>query len=245
MKKILLLFVSVALVAIAQAQVTDTLRVLCIGNSFTYFSDSPAKLVEVARSQGHEIVMTALYEGGYTFNDHLHDLKSVRGVEQTGFDCAFLQDQSQMHARYAADPVRFALAKRDTEELADRIRMYSPDARIWLESTWSYTQGNCGGFGTLECFDSLLVQGTAWLAQAARTQVSPIGSAFAIVRQERPDIDLYHPDQKHQSDYGTYLKVCVNYLLIYGRPFSGKVSACGLDAEKCAYLQQVAERVVL
>lgn len=244
MRKFLFVLSSVCCMMNANAQMADTLNVLCIGNSFTFFSDSPQKLVEVARSQGHEIVMTAVYEGGYTFNDHLHDMKSVRAVERTGFDCVFLQDQSQMHARYAADTLRFVLAKRDTEELAARVRMYSPEARIWLESTWSYSQGNYGGFGSFDAFDALLVQGTQRLAELSQTLVSPIGKAFAKARQERPDINLYHPDNKHQSDYGTYLKVCVNYLLIYGKPFKGQVASCGMDPEKCAYLQKIAEQVV-
>lgn len=245
MKRTLFFFWSLLCMTTINAQVADTLNVLCIGNSFTFFSDSPQKLVEVARSQGHEIIMTAIYEGGYTFNDHLHDMKSVRAVERTGFDCVFLQDQSQMHARYAADTLRFHLAKCDTKELVDRVRMYSPEARIWLESTWSYSQGNYGGFGSFETFEALLIEGTSLLAASCQTMVSPIGKAFTKARQERPDINLYYPDDKHQSDYGTYLKVCVNYLLIYGKSFRGQVATCGMDPEKCAYLQKVAEQIVL
>ncbi len=231
----------------ARAQMADTLNVLCVGNSFTFYSNSHQMLVQIAGSQGHHIQMTAVYEGGYTFNRHLHDLKSIIAIERMSnpYHCVFLQDQSQMHARYASDTARWELARRDTRDLADRIRMYSPQARIWLESTWSYVQGNCGGFGTLERFDQLLTQGSALIAQYADTQVSPIGSAFAIARQERPDINLYEADQKHQSAYGSYLKSCVNYLLIYRTPFVQPVHCCDLDADACRYLQQVATRVVL
>ena len=81
------------------------------------------------------------------------------------------------------------------------------------------------------------------LAKAARTAVSPIGEAFRISREERPDIDLFSKDKKHQSEYGTYLKACVNYLMIFGGKFNGNASACGLDPEICAYLRSVAERV--
>lgn len=240
----ILTIVLAAITAYGSAQTNDVKRVLCIGNSFTFFSDSPQKLVDIAKSEGHTIEMNAIYVGGYTFNRHLNDLKTISAIESGRYDYAFLQDQSQMHARYANDTVRFALAKRDTKELAERIRMYSANVNIMLECTWSYTQGDCGGFGTLENFDNLLQKGADLLANDIEAEVSPIGKAFSIARKNRPDIDLYDPDQKHQSAYGTYLKSCVNYLLIYHQPFGRNTDSCGLDEEKCSYLRKVAEEVV-
>lgn len=247
MRRLLTLLLVALCTLCAQAQMADTLSVLCVGNSFTFFSNSHEMLVRIAASQHHHIRMRAAYKGGYTFNRHLHDLETISAVENmgNGYDCVFLQDQSQMHARYASDTTRWQLARRDTRDLVDRVRMYSPNARVWLECTWAYTSGDCGGFGTLDAFDRLLAEGAELIADYAQTQVSPIGKAFAIVRQERPDISLYEDDAKHQSAYGSYLKSCVNYLLIYGAAFSQPVDACGLDADQCAYLQHIAERVVL
>ena len=88
-----------------------------------------------------------------------------------------------------------------------------------------------------------MVKGTGMLAKAAHTEVSPIGEAFRISREERPDIDLFDKDKKHQSAYGTYLKSCINYLMIFGGRFNGNASNCGLDPDSCAYLRSVAERV--
>lgn len=97
----------------------------------------------------------------------------------------------------------------------------------------------------MENFDRLLQNGAKAIAKKCDVDVSPIGKAFAIARAERPDINLYFPDDKHQSDYGTYLKSCVNYLLIYGQPFTANASDCGMNPEWCSYLRKVAEKVVL
>lgn len=222
----------------------DTLKVLCIGNSFTYFSDAPAMLKNIAESQSHTIIMTSATIGGYSMYRHLHDLNTIRVVEIPGYDCVFLQDQSQAHARFADNPKRWHYILDDTRELAERIRMYSADARIWLESTWAYSGVEYGGFGNMEHFDNLLRKGTAMIAKQCKLQISPIGKAFAIVRRDRPDINLYFEDLKHQSAYGTYLKSCINYLLIYKTPFHGEVYVGDLDAEKCQFLQSVAMQVV-
>ena len=76
-------------------------------------------------------------------------------------------------------------------------------------------------------------------------EVSPIGEAFEVVYNENKAIRLFDTDSKHQSHYGAYLKACVNYLVITGEPFKGKVADCVVEPEKAAYLRRVAEKVVL
>lgn len=247
MKRLFIL--SALLLSLCTLHANDTIRVLCLGNSFTFFYDSHEKLVSIAASQGHTILMNAKYVGGYTFYRHLNDLRSLQAIEDAlyvgEYDCAFLQNQSQAFARYAKDPKQYRLEKSDTQELVARVREHSPHARIWLEQTWSYSAGNYGGFGSFEAFDRYMKKGTAILAKSSKTQVSPIGEAFIRVRAERPDINLYEPDCKHQSLAGTYLKSCVNYLLIYRTPFVGEVDNAGLDPAIAAYLRQVAEQIIL
>ncbi len=83
------------------------------------------------------------------------------------------------------------------------------------------------------------------MARVNGAAVSPIGNAFETVYNENRSIRLFDTDNKHQSHYGTYLKACVNYLLITGKTFSGKPADCGLEPEKAEYLRSVAERTVL
>lgn len=231
-------------------QYRDSLRVLCIGNSFTYFSDSHLMLRDLAMSQGHYMDVNAQLQGGYTFYRHLHRDETMSALVYHRFDVVFLQDQSQTPALFAENQRRCRLVANDAAELAERVRIYSPDARIYLEQTWSYPAGNCGGFGTLEHFDELLKKGTRQMAKLANTGVSPIGEAFVVCRRDYPDIDLYVEDAKHQSAYGSYLKACVNYLMIYGEPFVADNAQEGLipadlDPTKCAILRSIAENLIL
>ena len=81
--------------------------------------------------------------------------------------------------------------------------------------------------------------------------VSPIGKAFSIVRNGDSGIDLYDTDRKHQSEYGSYLKACVNYLILTGERFHSQPDPAsltsvdrGLPHEQAAYLRGVAEQVM-
>ena len=150
MKRLLHLCILLALIcSTASAQMKDTLRVLCIGNSFTYVGDAHKKLVELAASQGHFIRMNAQYVGGFTFARHLQRDETLNAIERPSpadaFDYVFLQNQSQLHARYGSNPKQYPYVLADAKELSGRIRQYSPKAVIFIESTWSYPAGGFGG----------------------------------------------------------------------------------------------------
>ena len=82
------------------------------------------------------------------------------------------------------------------------------------------------------------------MARAAKAEVSPIRDAFRMTNVERPDILLFAEDGYHQTAYGSYLKSCVNYLVIFGESFGENPSDCGLDPKKAAALRGIAEAVV-
>ena len=224
----------------------DTLKVLCIGNSFTYYCGTPAMLKEIAWSEGHFIDISASLKGGWTMAKHLSLETTDDMIAEGGWDYMFLQDQSLVPAKVGRDPKGMAQQIREMEAVAVKVRTLSPECKAVVENTWAYWKYDFGSFKSLDDFDKNGKKGAKILAKAVgNAEVSPIGQAFRIVRAERPDINLYHTDKHHQSVLGSYLKSCVNYLVLYGQPFGDSVSDCLLDPETAAYLRSVAERVVL
>ena len=55
-------------------------RVLCVGNSFTYVHGTDAMLREIASSQGLDIQVGKFLAGGYTFGRHLENKDSRAAV---------------------------------------------------------------------------------------------------------------------------------------------------------------------
>lgn len=225
----------------------DTAKVLCIGNSFTYYWDSFEMLTEIAQSQGHTLNVKAVFVGGHTFARHLADIKTIKAIEvfnNAPYQVVILQNQSQLPAFYGRNPRQHAPALEDAKNLCARIREYSPAARLVLEATWAYPVGNYGGFSSYEAFDAYMWKGTVAMAKKCRCEVSPIGKAFALVRNRYPEIHLLSKDDKHQSMEGSYLKSCVNYLLLFGGMFDDKVSDCSLDKDVAAKLRAAAQEVM-
>lgn len=218
----------------------DTTDILCIGNSFTYVDAAPFFLKEIAWNEGHLLRIHASVKGGQTFGQHLKLPLTDFAVKADKYDYAFLQNQSQAAARYASDSVKYEHIAEDMLNLMDKVLESSPDCKIVLESTWAFSSGDFGGFGSYGNFDSLLEEGTSMLiAKAAEAFpetefiFSPIGRSFAEVRRIYGKtgtticINLYDKDNKHQSIYGAYLKACVNYLILFG---NGKGFTTGSDA---------------
>ena len=223
----------------------DTTDILCIGNSFTYFSSVPSMMKEIAWSQGHYFNIKASLKGGQTLGQHTGRILTKEVAEYGNYDVAFFQDQSQTPARYAQDPEKHRHVAEDYLELSGMVQAYSPGIRIVMEQTWAYPSQRFGGFGDFATFTDLLDEGAHKLAAMNIAEVSHIGDAFEIVYNENKDIRLYDTDNKHQSHYGAYLKACVNYLTVTGEAFSGTVAACGLEKGKAEYLQKIAEKTVL
>lgn len=228
-------------------KVKDTKRVAVVGNSFTFFYSSEFFLKRLSRLHGHQIEMSASLKGGQCLLQHTK-LERTKDLLNSGYDVIILQDQSQAAAKLAAAPDENQSVLEGARELSGAFRKNSPKARIIYECTWSYVgkSGDFGGFGSFENFDRLLREGSIMVVEKTGdiNEMSPVGQAFEAARAE--GINLYYKDNKHQGQLGSYLKACVNFLLIYGEPFDEKLDLdCGLKHETAAALRKIATQTVL
>ena len=222
----------------------DRKKVLCIGNSFTYFGSSFFALAEIARSQGHSLQLGINTKGGQNFGQHLNLDRSRMVISEGGYDVVLMQNQSMSGAFYDSDSVKYSYLKEDAVKIAAFVRKHSPNVRMVLERTWAYPTKNNDwkGYGSAEAMDAALQSGSSALAAAMEAELSPIGNAF--IEGRKLGLPLYWKDSFHQNWLGAYLKSCVNYLLIFGEPFKGDVSSFGLDPQQAASCRTIASQVV-
>ena len=222
----------------------DTTSILCLGNSFTYYCNSASMMKELAWSQGHYFDVFAHLKGGQHFGQHTQLLLSHDAMKAQVYDYAILQDQSMAAANYINDPKKYAYVPEDYLKLSEMVLEHSPECQLILEHTWGYEKENCKGFNTIENFNNLLREGVNYLAGLNGATPSHIGDAFFAANGEFKG-NLYASDNHHQSHYGSYLKACVNYLMITKEPFNEKAADCGISPERAEYLRKTAEKIVL
>lgn len=234
----------------------DTLRMLFIGNSYTYYHTYPAIFKEIAWHEGHYADCNIFISGGYTMKAHLANPHSMEQVDKGGYDYVMLQDQSILPTlNGTADDAGSA---EQMVKMVNRVRESSPEAKVLLEITWGRKFGS-NNFGKYEqyiekyphfysSYDAMqqrLIDVMTAEAEQNSALLNPVGLAWQFVMHERPDINLYHTDNHHQSYAGSYLAAAVAYLTIYQQPFGNAPANGKLSPEIASYLRSVAERVVL
>ena len=222
----------------------DSHKAGILGNSFTYYNGSPFMLKAIARSQGHRLDLNVNTKGGQYLRNHLTLEQSRHVTDGHGYDYVILQDQSRQHSRYDVSHNDTILT--ETRTLSAAFRENSPNATIILENTWAYPADDWAGFHSDSIFSGHLQSGARLIAEADTNidRVSPIAVAFDKARAQGIP-DLYAPDGSHPALNGTYLKACVNYLVIFGQPFDANVPDCGCVPDVASKLRAIAEQTVL
>lgn len=115
------------------------MKVLFIGNSYTYFNDLPALFCRVCRENGIEAEADSVTAGGYTLGQYLlkdneYGIKAKELLEKEKYDFVVLQEQS---VRPASEPGRFF---EDAGELIKLIKKNG--AKPALYETWARADGS-------------------------------------------------------------------------------------------------------
>lgn len=227
----------------AYPPVKDYKKLLILGNSFTYYWGSPFVLKQIARSQGHRLDIRVHTEPGASMAEHYNIYSlSDEVIDEGGYHAAIMQEVSYLHAKYADKIDTTALS--DANEVAKVIRLESASVDVILENTWAYAAEDFKGYGSYEAFDAKLLAGCSEIAKSLRTEISPVGQAFARARSTCPEINCVHTDDHHPSLDGAYLKSCVNYLKIYGGEFNDAPYNGEASSENAADLRTVAYNAV-
>lgn len=222
--------------------ISDTKRILFVGNSFTYYYGTAFMFKELARTQGHQVDAQISVKGSQDFTEHLKLPLTIEAIQRGGYNYAILQDSSPNPAIYADEGGAEILAA--CKAINDLTLTYSPSCQIVYERTWACPYENYRGYGSYDKLDYLLKKGSEMLKQELEHNiiVSPIGLGFRLGREQ--NLELLFTDNRHQSRIGAYMKACINYLFIYGERFNANVSNCGVDAATAQIVRQIAERVV-
>lgn len=221
-KFIILIFLVFATNFSAQAQPKDTLRVLFVGNSYTYFWNLPQTVSAMAASQGQVLIIRKSTAGGAYLKWHWN---GIRGLNTKGliiskdWDYVVLQNESLSTIE---KPKRFLKYGKKFIRL---IKKQGAEPILYM--TWARKYN--------PLMQKTITQMYKKLADETGAGLAPVGLVWKEVRNLRPNLDLFFPGGSHPSIVGTYLIACVFYETITGNrtsPLPARIITTDRNGEK-------------
>lgn len=222
----------------------STIRVLFVGNSYTYVNDLPGWVTRIALSSGRPpaIETDSITAGGATLQDHWSAPATVARVGDGTWDYVVLQGQS---VEPLLDPATFHAY---AQQLADTASQAGAGP-VFFE-TWARQEGNeiydypFSG-GTPSAMQQGLHDAYLLAAQNAGGVMAPAGDAWSVVLAQYPAMTLHAADGSHPTEAGTYLAACVFYATLTGQsPLGVQDRPASLSDADATALQTVAADLV-
>jgi hypothetical protein len=216
-------------------------RVLFIGNSFTFFNDLPGMFGKLAQSGGHLVDVDMVAHGGWTCADHANSADTQDAIAQGNWNYVILQEQSQLPA--------FPDQRREKMYPAIRLldkKIRESGAKSVLFMTWA-RKGGLPEHGFLDHFALQDEIGSGYLEIANELDVivAPVGTAWKNALLQDSQLDLWQADGIHPSQEGTYLAALVFYTVLLQQSPEGISFYAELAEEKAQVFQTVVTKTVL
>lgn len=229
------------------AQEQDSVRILFVGNSFTYYNDMPGMFDSIAHTQHVPVAITSIVKGGESLTDHLAN-ERLRGLlEHGGWDYVVLQEQSSDPAMPTSEVI--AGTYKSARSLDSLAKVGSPDVRVIFYMTWGHKNG-CSwpraDYPLIDTYDGMqlrLITSYLEMTYENNATCAPVGLAWREVLREHPEFNIYDSDDYHPSTLGSYLAANVIYATIFHKPYHSPYTA-GLNPEAAEILQQTAQNTV-
>jgi len=217
------------------------LRVLFIGNSYTYMNDLPHMFAELARSGGHKVDTNMAAEGGLALSDQVNSSATLNKLKSSKWDFVVLQEQSQLPAdEYNRTTNMYPAASQLVHQIEDL------GATPMFFMTWAHRDGwPEAGLPDYQSMQFQIDRGYLGIAQELGVPVAPVGYAWLIAIGQNPQLDLWQEDGSHPTEQGTYLAACVFYAAIFRQSPAGLAYLAGLPKETAHLLQTVSADIVL
>jgi hypothetical protein len=197
------------------------LRVLFVGNSITYWNDTPRLVSRLAKEDpdGEPVFAVSFTRPGWTLEDSAGDEQLQRLLAGPKWDAVVLQEQTTLaHATpsvVGAESVPAAL------RLQQQAAARGAKTVIFMNWSWRYR-------GDL-------------VDQLEFVLVAPVGPAASEAVRRRPGLDLLDDDGHHPSLAGSYLAACVLYATLTGRDPRRSAFTAGLPADDARFLREIAD----
>jgi hypothetical protein len=213
---------------------TPCVRILFLGNSYTYVNDLPTVFRDLARSAGRNVETGMVAEGGETLAQHAASSADASALNGSQWQFVVLQEQSEIPS---IESFRQSQMYPATRSLVTAIR--ADGASPVLLETWAHQAGWSDYSLSFVAMQAGIDQGYATIGGELKVPVAPAGQAWQALVQAAPGMVLWQPDGSHPAPAGTFLAACALYTRVFGPCPVGGPYTGGLAASEAATIEAI------
>ena len=170
----------------------DTLSVLFVGNSYTYYSNMPHLVSLISDSTKVKLITSKSTAGGATLGDHWNGnkgLKSKESISSGKYDIVVLQGQSKEAVKGKEEFLMYS------KKLSDLVK--ESGAKPYLYVTWAPQK--------IPQYQETITETFQQASKESDCGLVMVGEAWKLAKELRPDIRLFTSDGSHPSALGAFL----------------------------------------
>ncbi len=190
----------------------DTMDVLFIGNSMTYYNNLAKVVKGIAGLKGHTINCTAATNGGQNLIYQSTATNVKAAVQNGNYDVVILQD---IVGGFDADKLQ-----QGAEAMVTLVKEYQPNAQIIFYEPWPTKDTLTGENSLLPYFTGNYIK----TAKSLNAKLAPAGEAFYELYTVN-GLDYYCTDNKHPQPLGTFTSASTIYYTLFGGEAYGAFSS--------------------
>lgn len=221
------------------------IKVLFVGNSYTFVNDLPSLVTKLAQADAKapQLTVDSATGGGLMLQNHWNNAATLAKIDNGGWTHVVLQGQS-------LEPVcAYVTFGTYAKKLGDRVK--SAGATPVFFETWArkkgsndYKQWPCVGVDPA-AMQKGLREAYSKAAKATGGVMAPVGDAWEKVLEADPSAALHSGDGSHPSMLGSYLGACVFFSTFTARACLGNSFVpAGVSNPAAKTMQKAADATV-
>ncbi|WP_321343113.1 hypothetical protein [uncultured Draconibacterium sp.] len=249
MKKFAGLLLIVLISTSAALAQKDVIKILFLGNSYTYYNGLPSLISDMALRNDKKVVVTQITRGGNLLDHYAKSDFVLETINEFDFDFVVLQEQSTAPLFAAEERTYPGIRKLDTSvrENGGQTVLFMPWAREYADSL--RTKMLPGKF-YYDVFDSYntaqdsLANSYYKIANEVGAKVAPAGLVWKEFHSRHPEVQLWRPDHNHPLEIGTVIAAYAIYKTIFDEPAKGVRCPLPISKNLVNEIKQITDELI-
>ena len=191
------------------------IKVLFIGNSYTYRNHMPRMFMKIAKANGKDVEVNWCVKGKTSFYRHSLREKVYRAINWKQWDYVILQGSSRDMLKDSS--IYYEKTLPGLNKIVASIKRNNSKTKLVFFMTWAYKKGYPKFDYSNTHYKMIRRISSKYMSLASDYDalLTPVGLVFEKLYFKHQIKTLYKPDNSHPSPLGSYAAACSFYSIIF------------------------------